>query len=236
MPAAADGDAIPGLVEASATELDAGALGTAPVAPESVAPEPAAGGTADTVSGDDSQASAAATEAPAASEADQPAAEPEMIDVWRAGRSEERRPHRADAQRPPQRPRHRREPVRTPQAVVAPDVAASSEAATLPAASDTAATRVDAPRRDRDGPRGQRPKREDERGARTFSKGPARDKDRPRDRDRPRRDERGDRSKGPEWKTHLPRERRDSAPDPNSPFAKLLALKEQLEADAKERR
>jgi ATP-dependent RNA helicase SUPV3L1/SUV3 len=31
-------------------------------------------------------------------------------------------------------------------------------------------------------------------------------------------------------------ERRDKAPDPNSPFAKLAALKAQLEADAKERR
>jgi ATP-dependent RNA helicase SUPV3L1/SUV3 len=31
-------------------------------------------------------------------------------------------------------------------------------------------------------------------------------------------------------------ERRDKPPDPNSPFAKLAALKAQLEADAKERR
>jgi ATP-dependent RNA helicase SUPV3L1/SUV3 len=30
-------------------------------------------------------------------------------------------------------------------------------------------------------------------------------------------------------------ERRDKAPDPNSPFAKLAALKEQLEANAKRR-
>jgi ATP-dependent RNA helicase SUPV3L1/SUV3 len=36
--------------------------------------------------------------------------------------------------------------------------------------------------------------------------------------------------------TSAPRERRDKAPDPNSPFAKLAALKEQLEANAKERR
>ena len=32
------------------------------------------------------------------------------------------------------------------------------------------------------------------------------------------------------------KERRDKQPDPNSPFAKLAALKEQLEANAKERR
>ena len=31
-------------------------------------------------------------------------------------------------------------------------------------------------------------------------------------------------------------ERREKAPDPNSPFAKLAALKAQLEAEAKERR
>jgi ATP-dependent RNA helicase SUPV3L1/SUV3 len=36
--------------------------------------------------------------------------------------------------------------------------------------------------------------------------------------------------------TSAPKERRDKAPDPNSPFAKLAALKEQLEANAKERR
>jgi len=47
----------------------------------------------------------------------------------------------------------------------------------------------------------------------------------PRDRERPARPPRFDR----------PRER-EKAPDPNSPFAKLAALKAQLEADAKERR
>jgi ATP-dependent RNA helicase SUPV3L1/SUV3 len=39
---------------------------------------------------------------------------------------------------------------------------------------------------------------------------------------------------------HVPRhewqERREKAPDPNSPFAKLAALKAQLEEEAKERR
>jgi ATP-dependent RNA helicase SUPV3L1/SUV3 len=33
-----------------------------------------------------------------------------------------------------------------------------------------------------------------------------------------------------------PRERANKEPDPNSPFAKLAALREQLEADAKGRR
>jgi len=58
------------------------------------------------------------------------------------------------------------------------------------------------------------------------------------------RDHRGDkpqRSPRPERKDmqtspRPPRERREKAPDPNSPFAKLAALKQQLEANAKERR
>lgn len=49
---------------------------------------------------------------------------------------------------------------------------------------------------------------------------------------RPPRPERKDMQAGP----RPPRERREKAPDPNSPFAKLAALKQQLEANAKERR
>ncbi|MGC2593772.1 MAG: hypothetical protein WA425_17850, partial [Xanthobacteraceae bacterium] len=53
--------------------------------------------------------------------------------------------------------------------------------------------------------------------------------DRPqRDRDRPQRE----RDRPPVKRF----ERREKAPDPNSPFAKLAALKAQLEAEAKERR
>jgi ATP-dependent RNA helicase SUPV3L1/SUV3 len=52
------------------------------------------------------------------------------------------------------------------------------------------------------------------------------------DRDRPPRDRDRDRSSGKPARF----ERREKAPDPNSPFAKLAALKAQLEADAKERR
>jgi ATP-dependent RNA helicase SUPV3L1/SUV3 len=50
-----------------------------------------------------------------------------------------------------------------------------------------------------------------------------------------RQDEREHRQKRerPSGKRFEPREKR---PDPNSPFAKLAALKAQLEADAKERR
>ncbi len=61
----------------------------------------------------------------------------------------------------------------------------------------------------------------------------------PRPARKPRPD-RGDRPPRPRegglFATSAPKERRDKAPDPNSPFAKLAALKEQLEANAKERR
>jgi ATP-dependent RNA helicase SUPV3L1/SUV3 len=48
--------------------------------------------------------------------------------------------------------------------------------------------------------------------------------------------ERPDRDRGPPAATRLDRREREKAPDPNSPFAKLAALKAQLEAEAKERR
>src|SRR5207302_9623905 len=67
--------------------------------------------------------------------------------------------------------------------------------------------------------------------------------DRPERQRRPERAGRSDRpDRDPELRVKYvkgrgeSRERRDKAPDPNSPFAKLAALKEQLEANAKERR
>jgi ATP-dependent RNA helicase SUPV3L1/SUV3 len=56
-------------------------------------------------------------------------------------------------------------------------------------------------------------------------------------RHRRRPDHRADRPQRDHERTPVKRfERREKAPDPNSPFAKLAALKAQLEADAKERR
>ncbi|HZP77990.1 MAG TPA: helicase-related protein [Pseudolabrys sp.] len=52
--------------------------------------------------------------------------------------------------------------------------------------------------------------------------------------ERPPRPERGER-KEMQLQSRAPRERREKQPDPNSPFAKLAALKQQLEANAKER-
>jgi ATP-dependent RNA helicase SUPV3L1/SUV3 len=65
--------------------------------------------------------------------------------------------------------------------------------------------------------------------------------ERPQRPPRPQRKPRSDRPPRPPregglFATSAPKERRDKAPDPNSPFAKLAALKEQLEANAKERR
>jgi ATP-dependent RNA helicase SUPV3L1/SUV3 len=58
-------------------------------------------------------------------------------------------------------------------------------------------------------------------------------------RHRRRPDHRADRADRPQRERDRPPvkrfERREKAPDPNSPFAKLAALKAQLEADAKER-
>jgi len=67
-----------------------------------------------------------------------------------------------------------------------------------------------------------RPPRGERRGGR--SRGQDRRRERP---------ERPDR--GPPAAARFDRREREKAPDPNSPFAKLAALKAQLEAEAKER-
>jgi ATP-dependent RNA helicase SUPV3L1/SUV3 len=64
---------------------------------------------------------------------------------------------------------------------------------------------------------------------------PRGERGRPQDRRR-ERPERPDRERGPMGAARLDRRERERAPDPNSPFAKLAALKAQLEAEAKERR
>jgi ATP-dependent RNA helicase SUPV3L1/SUV3 len=105
-----------------------------------------------------------------------------------------------------ERPRGQRRPPREP-------AQKPSGEAPRPAA---AAAQADAPEVEKTAERPQRPPR------------PAR---KPRS-DRPPRPAR----EGGLFATSAPKERRDKAPDPNSPFAKLAALKEQLEANAKERR
>ena len=177
-------------------------------------------------------------------------AEPEMIEVWRPGRPEgQRRPAR-----PPREARPRREPRRprpVPQVatpangtpVSAEGVAAAPPADSAPAADGAPAADAPKPwqRRDRGrdnqrGERGDRPERSARPPRPERSERPPRDE---RGGGRPNRGERGaprsDRpDRDPELRAKYIKGRegrggRDQQPDPNSPFAKLAALKAQLE-------
>jgi ATP-dependent RNA helicase SUPV3L1/SUV3 len=167
---------------------------------------------------------AAATESSAVSPSTAEAAvEQQFIDVWRPGRSEERRPRR-----------HHR-PAREKKPADAPVSAPAAEQAAL--ASDAAAPTVrEEPRRHRDDRRKER-EASDRPGARDGKRPERRERtdrhERPDRQDR-RRDRRGDDRPPRTWEAG--RERRGKEPDPDSPFAKLAALKAQLEADAKDRR
>jgi ATP-dependent RNA helicase SUPV3L1/SUV3 len=156
--------------------------------------------------------SSAVAEAGADVAPDKPVEEPIMIEVWRPGRAG--RPEGA------RRPRFKRREAgrhkaaeqgtsRQPDAAVAAVAAASTEAS--PSAESAATEQPPAKRHQR---HHRRPKPEQR-----FDRPP-----RERDRERPPRPQR------------FERREREKAPDPNSPFAKLAALKAQLEADAKERR
>jgi len=167
----------------------------------------------------------------------QPAGE-EFIEVWRPGRRDEhaRKPHHERRARP-RRPQ--RETQAPPLATAAP--AGSAESVSAPAAPAVPAgqeVRADRPRperrREADRPerRSPRPKRAEH---------PQRDGDRASRGDRAGRAPRGDRpDRDPALRAKYIKGRAEGAerrePDPNSPFAKLAALKEQLEASNKEPR
>ncbi len=161
---------------------------------------------------------------PAAAEAAKPAEEPSLVEVWRPGRPEGRR-------RPPrERRRERGKPGRTdaPQRTSdeAPAVAAAGEAS--PSGEQPAA---EAPGRS-GRPHRQRHRGGERQGERHGERQGERHGDR---RDRPDRPPR-DREHPQQRPARFERREREKAPDPNSPFAKLAALKAQLEAEAKERR
>jgi ATP-dependent RNA helicase SUPV3L1/SUV3 len=141
-------------------------------------------------------------------------AQQQFIDVWRPGRSEERRPRR-----------HHRQ-ARERKGAEAPQRAAE---AALPAP-DVAARQSEEPRRHRADRRKGREATERPSGRDGQS---AQRPPRPERRDR-RHDRRDDDRPPRTWEAG--RERRGKEPDPDSPFAKLAALKAQLEADAKDRR
>jgi ATP-dependent RNA helicase SUPV3L1/SUV3 len=160
-----------------------------------------------------------------------PAAEPGFVEVWRPAGRAERRPHRA---RRPQRQQ--------------PTQAAATEAA-APAEGEAVAPSAEAPVQPR-GPRRPRHERRDgldrgkrqdryERQKRVQKQGERSERQDvgPR-RDRPRR-ERGDSVDRAERERYYAKpfgnsSGRDKQPDPNSPFAKLAALKQQLERSGKD--
>jgi ATP-dependent RNA helicase SUPV3L1/SUV3 len=168
--------------------------------------------------------------APAAEAAAEPAAEtkpaePEMIEVWRPG-------GRSDHQRPP---RHRRPHHGKPQqAAAAPAEGAAAQAAPAEAAEGQPQGR---PQRHGRGDRQDRPERQQRTDNKPGNRGGRRDNQERGDRG-PRRDHgpRRGRDDGPgraEREQYYARpqgsDRRNKEPDPNSPFAKLAALKQQLE-------
>jgi ATP-dependent RNA helicase SUPV3L1/SUV3 len=162
----------------------------------------------------------------------QPApAEPELVEVWRPGRAGrpegKRRPRfrRREADRPSAQDTNQQTP-----AVAAADGAAQSVEQQPAGDTDKRPERHQRPpRRHRQDQRRQDQHRLDQHRP---------DQHRPEQRfDRQQRDRSSrDRDRPSGKPARFERRERDKAPDPNSPFAKLAALKAQLEADAKERR
>jgi len=206
----------------------------APAPPDVPAPA------ADLVAADSASAAQAATsEPPAAAEISQPtpdgaalaAAEPEMIEVWRPGRSEGRR-------RPQDKRRRAGKPFgnragghahAAPHEAVAPQGAAAQTSADgTPTVADQAALgeqTAERPTPAESAEPGRHSRRRRGHGGEQRFERPRRERPHAARQERQERNER-----------HERHERREKAPDPNSPFAKLAALKAQLEADAKERR
>jgi ATP-dependent RNA helicase SUPV3L1/SUV3 len=198
--------------------------------------------------------SAAVLEETAASAAPVPE---ELIEVWRPGRRDDhpRRPRqpkeekqdRIASQRPPRQrrpPRHDAPPVAATTesaaaAVPAEGVAVAPEAGPAPDDGRQRRHRHDRDaraERDERSPRPEGPQRADRQGRQDRSDRA----DRPARGARPDRAPRGDRpDRDPALRAKYIKGRgdqRDREPDPNSPFAKLAALKAQLEANTKEPR
>jgi ATP-dependent RNA helicase SUPV3L1/SUV3 len=245
-------DAAPAAAEASAeaagaSPTDIPAEVAAPEAPTAI--EASAEAAADSPSAAEVAVSADAGGEPSAAgagepvAADAPVAEVPLIEVWRQHRHQGGRPQRdrrpqQHQQRPGGGGRDQQRDRRPPRGDAAP--AAAADGAPAPAAAPQAER---PPRRD-DRPRGPRPeggqdRRGEGRGPRP--EGQQRRGDRPQHgKDRPGKDHRHDRPGDRPGKERQPdrtwsseRPTRDKAPDPNSPFAKLLALKAELEAKGK---
>ena len=117
------------------------------------------------------------------------------------------------------------EPQAAPADVAAPPAAAMQDGAASPAETPSPET-----------PRTERPPRQGHKGRPDRPHGQrSRSPQNRNDQDRPNRSHREREGGRPFFKASSRPEPREAA-DPNSPFAKLAALKAQLEADAKERR
>jgi ATP-dependent RNA helicase SUPV3L1/SUV3 len=153
-------------------------------------------------------------------------AEPEFVEVWRLGR--------ADGPRRHPRGRRGRPPPRAASVPTEAAAAAAVEAIPAPAEGQSAPREGEAPppERPEHKPRQHHRRGHSERDRAERGERPGRPQRSPRE-DRPDRDPE---LRAKYFKGGRGEARRDKAPDPNSPFAKLAALKEQLEANAKERR
>jgi ATP-dependent RNA helicase SUPV3L1/SUV3 len=253
--AAAETADTPASAEAAPADAHVEAIESAPeAAPEPVAPSEVAETAAPAIVPEaETPVEAAAAEQPAEAKPEEKPAEPEMIEVWRPGRPPEERRPRPQGER---RERHDRRP--RPQAAApaatgeGAQVAAPAEViAAAPAdGGDARPQRHDRPRQDRPqhgrggqaqaqgqadaGEKREREGRPPQRERRGGS-GPDRDRqDRGPRREGGRRDfkdrDRGGGNQPREWRD--PTEKRGGRePDPNSPFAKLAALKAQLEGN-----
>lgn len=131
-------------------------------------------------------------------------AEPQFIEVWRPGRPEG------------ERPREHRRPRRHARAQTPAQSSDSAAAAAEGAASPVADAAQPSAEQAKDQQRRHRPRHHEQRRERHGKPGERGDRRPPRNKD---------------FKRDEPKERFERAPDPNSPFAKLAALKAQLEAD-----
>jgi ATP-dependent RNA helicase SUPV3L1/SUV3 len=238
----ADAPPAPDAPAAEATPEPVAASEPAPSAP---AAEPAGEAPAEPVI---AEAAAGDTASAEAAPAETKPAEPEMIEVWRPGRPpEERRPRppRPQGERA-ERQGERRDRRPRPQVAAAPQDGAQAAAPAGEAAAASAPAeggearperRDDRPRHGRGnrGEGGDKPEQREGRPQQRERRGGERS-DRPGQDRGPRREGRRDfkdRDRGGgeprEWRD--PKERRGGQADPNSPFAKLAALKEQLEAN-----
>jgi ATP-dependent RNA helicase SUPV3L1/SUV3 len=156
------------------------------------------------------------------------AIEPAMIEVWRPAGRHENRP-----------PRPRRQP--RPQKAAAPAPVQNGESAS-PAAADVSPAHVlaETPQQHRKGPdrdqrreRNERQKRVENQSQRFERRDNAQKRDRPPRRDKGNQVDRAERDQY-YAKPFGGSENRNKQADPNSPFAKLAALKQQLEQSTKE--